>query len=447
MTTPTEQRIPGDFSYNVYLSTSGVKTFDITNIVTEISFFESLTSTFLSAEIKVFDSSGFLESMPIIGHETIEIDLQQIGVPENIFTDIKFSSYKISEPDKISDRGIAYTIYLVSQELMVDIKTKVQKTYSQSSISNIVKNIHSDYLLSTKPIDIQETKYLQNYTIPSWSPSRTLQFLSNRSVPLEEDGTGSCFFFYETLKGFNFLSIEKLIRNSENVYSPKVYVNQPKNTTKDVQSKAKEDQFIINSYRIENLFDTSKNIVSGLYSSTLETYDITRMKRTVQTFLYGTSKESGADGERVIKDNFTHLEQNKLIPETVDSFFPGANRNFYSTATGQDSQSHIPTPELSQHPEEWLLQRKSQLQQLTTVNLLISVPGNIDRFVGEVIEIDLPSFIVTENEQKNTDSDRYYSGKYLIMELRHRFSFDEYTTEMVLSKDSLVNKIQVDTAL
>ena len=444
MPTPAVQRVPGDFSYNVYISTSGVKTFDITNIVTEISFFESLSNTFLTAEIKVFDSSGFLESIPIIGHETIEIDLQQLGVPENIFTDIKFSTYKISEPDKISDRGVTYTIYLVSQELITDLKTKVQKTYFQTSITNIVKNIHSDFLLSTKPITVQETKYLQNFTIPSWSPSRTLQFLSNRSIPLAEDGTGSCFFFYETLKGFNFLSIEKLISDSINGYSPKVYVDQPKNTAKDVQMKSEEDQFVMNSYRIENLFDTSKNIVTGLYSSTLETYDVTRMKRNQQVFVYG---ETTTQNERVIIDNFTHLEGNKLLPETVNSFFPNANRNFYPTTTGQDSLSHIPTPELSQHPEEWLLQRKSQLQQLTTVNILASVPGNIDRFVGEVVELDIPSFSVTENEQRNTNTDRYYSGRYIIMELRHRFAFDDYTTEMVLSKDSLVNQIQVDTSV
>ena len=447
MPTPSEQRVPGDFSYNVYITTSGIKTFDITNIVTEISFFESLTSTFLTAEMKVFDTSGFLESLPIVGHEVIEIDLQQIGVPENIFTDIRFATYKISEPGKISDRGIVYTIYLVSQELIVDLKTKIQKTYAESSITNIIKNIHSDFLLSTKPINVQETKYLQNYSIPSWSPSRTLQFLANRSVPLEEDGTGSCFFFYETIKGFQFWSIEKLIDNAVSVYSPKVYVVQPKNTTKDVQGKASEDQFIVNSYRIENLFDTSKNIVSGLYSSTLETYDITRMKRSVQVFLYGESEESGSEGQGIIRDNFTHLENNKLLPETIDSFFPNANRNFYPTASGQDTQSHIPFPDLSQYPEQWLLQRKSQVQQLTSVNILVSVPGNIDRFVGEVIELELPSYIVTENEQRNTDSDRYYSGRYIILELRHRFAFNEYTTEMVLGKDSLVSKIQVDTSV
>ena len=447
MTTPADQRIPGDYSYSVQLSTTAGKNFDITEIVTEISFFESLSSTFLSAELNVFDTTGLIEGVPIIGQETITIDLQQIGVPENIFTDITFSCYKISEPTKLSDRGVVFTMYLVSQELMVDIKTKIQKTYAESTITNIVKNIHSDFLLSTKPINVQETKYLQNYAIPSWSPSKTLQFLANRSVPLEEDGTGSCFFFYETLKGFQFWSIEKLIKNAQELYTPKVYVSQPKNTTRDIQRKSEQDQFIINNYRIENLFDTSKNIVSGLFSSTLETYDITRMKRSEQFFLYGTNTEDTAEGQRVIQDNFTHLETNKLVPENVNSFFPKSNRNFYPTATGQDAQSHIPVPDLSQHPEEWLLQRKSQLQQLSTVNVLVSVPGNIDRFVGEIIEIELPSYISTENEQKNTDSDRYYSGRYFIMELRHRFAFNTYSTEMVLAKDSLVNRIQVDTSV
>jgi hypothetical protein len=74
------------------------------------------------------------------------------------------------------------------------------------------------------------------------------------------------------------------------------------------------------------------------------------------------------------------------------------------------------------------------LQQLQNIQVTVTIPGDSDRTVGQVVELRIPSpEPPINNEQVN---DKYYNGYFLVKALRHKIDTDKYVTIMDLIKDS-----------
>jgi hypothetical protein len=92
-----------------------------------------------------------------------------------------------------------------------------------------------------------------------------------------------------------------------------------------------------------------------------------------------------------------------------------------------------------QKVERWLLQRDSQKQAMfENIRLIATVPGTIEVTIGDIVEVLLPSQepVTKNNPQK---MDKYYSGKYLVVNARHRIaqSDNAYYTVLECVKDSV----------
>ena len=86
-------------------------------------------------------------------------------------------------------------------------------------------------------------------------------------------------------------------------------------------------------------------------------------------------------------------------------------------------------------PEKWLPIRISQLQQLHNIKLTITLPGDSERTVGEIVEFMLPSPEPTVNNEQIDD--KYYKGRYLVQSVRHIIDQDKYRTVLELVQDSV----------
>jgi hypothetical protein len=86
--------------------------------------------------------------------------------------------------------------------------------------------------------------------------------------------------------------------------------------------------------------------------------------------------------------------------------------------------------------DEWLLQNISQIEQIHGLKLNLSVPGDSQRTVGDVVSVYLPSpEALGEDEQQELE--KYYQGRYLVSSLRHTIGKHAYTNTMELLKDSV----------
>jgi hypothetical protein len=92
-----------------------------------------------------------------------------------------------------------------------------------------------------------------------------------------------------------------------------------------------------------------------------------------------------------------------------------------------------------QKVERWLLPRDSQRQAMfENIRLSLTVPGTTDVTIGDIVDIQLPSPepVTRDNPQK---MDLYYSGRYLVTNVRHRIqqADNAYYTYLECVKDSV----------
>ena len=107
--------------------------------------------------------------------------------------------------------------------------------------------------------------------------------------------------------------------------------------------------------------------------------------------------------------------------------------------TGQESEKT--SEEYDKKVEQWLAQRTSQALQNETLKIHFSVPGDSAREVGDLIWFNYPSENPEGGETGIVEPHKYYSGKYLITALRHKFTKEEYTMRIEAVKDGYRSQI------
>jgi hypothetical protein len=86
--------------------------------------------------------------------------------------------------------------------------------------------------------------------------------------------------------------------------------------------------------------------------------------------------------------------------------------------------------------ESSLMQRESLLNLLNNTVLECTVPGNVLFTVGNIVEIEMPSF--ASNAQNMRNIDPYLSGRYLITAVRHTLvPSGGHQTRLIVNKNSL----------
>ena len=86
--------------------------------------------------------------------------------------------------------------------------------------------------------------------------------------------------------------------------------------------------------------------------------------------------------------------------------------------------------------ERWLIQSYSQSRQIRNIITQITIPGDHNRVVGEIIELKYPSNYYPDEQHS------FYTGYYLITKVQHAVIHgNSYLTTMELAKDTLFSKL------
>jgi hypothetical protein len=120
-------------------------------------------------------------------------------------------------------------------------------------------------------------------------------------------------------------------------------------------------------------------------------------------------------------------QTNYLFNDKFSDNKPDSKLKLHSTGHDQDGFPFL--------PDMWIPCRISQLQQLQNIKVGIMVPGDSERTVGQVVEINIPSPEPPLNGTEQVN-DKYYSGRFLIQSLRHKIDTKKYMTIMEVVKDS-----------
>ena len=382
---------PGDVEIVNLTISSERGTIDLRSSFVSASIYESVFTPGMVCDIKVLDMNDLLGQARLVGDEIVNFEIYVMGSQTAPY---RFALHELSELESVgAQKGKTYTLKCVSEEAMFAKTNFVQKSYNQLC-SEMIEDIHTNYLRSSKPIKVETTGAPQKIVIPNRNPYDAIGLIRKRSV--SADQRSSFYVFFENRQSeqqtFNFVTLEKLF-------------GQP--TVKDFTMSdaintsilARGDDNIL-AFKIPNQFSSTDRIAYG-------------------------------GPRRIVTFNFTTWQFESKTVETSESAFSAVggegsldSESFQNKYFASDTppQSMIPV-DISQRPETFIPESTPDTQALIALlmqnSLRIRVIGDTVLTAGVTINCSLP------NRKSFTDStaeDPLITGKVLITRIHHRIA-------------------------
>jgi hypothetical protein len=490
-------RIPGDYElHELTIENIDGATTDIRMVYNELNLYEDMFQHVMQAEVAITDSTGLAANIPIMGEEKLHIDY---GLRDSSTTSrYVFRIVEMSRMLQVNDTTWTYVLNCISEEHIINLQTKIQKSYKGKSTTEIVKDIYSTYIAkggrgSKKPLYLpvkgsaDDSPTPLHIIIPNWSPFTAINFCSARSGPPDR-GIGT-FVFYETVHGFYFRSIESMLNPSSttvpsqfkrpddvnetpNPHSDEISELQVKELSKskpseqeipaakyvwvpedvDVAAAAAGDrmsamQVSVNSFSIDHTFNILENLSFGMYSSQLITHDLIRMKIGFKSFGYDTAFEY--DNIQTGRNSFLNVKESgeggrkahKLSSGKLDALgSPESVVKFMPT-----NMNH--TKPFYRHIVRRNADKKQTVYRNNVEEWLQPRLSQLQQLENVILRLEVPGdpnrrvgeiieFEIPDPFDPETDH-RYYTGNYLVSRIQHRITPFSYSTTMRIVKDSL----------
>ena len=421
------------------------KPWDLIPGVQAITYFESISDPYVSANIRILDSGESVINK-IIGGE--EVHMSVVGPNETEYHYI-LMVYMVGDRS-VSNKIQTYNIGLISAEALTNEARKVSKTMEGRPDLIVKKILTGDDSVINSEKEIFTTPCGNNTKIhPNGkSPFQVINSLCNGSLSAAKSnmkgsddssttndekslGGSAGYVFFENRRGYHFKSIDALCDTKGEfggVGTIRTFI--------DSADDGVSEGSIIN-VNFESEINLIHALRLGTYSSQLQTYDIS--SGNFQVYTYNLNKEW---------DNQSHLgSQTKLNP--MQEKLSGQPTRILSTIVDHEKYyngtdtADPDDPGYKNDNNYWdyskhnIVQNISRNFMLNTQGLRIDVPGNIDLCVGEIINVILPSSI-SEDQKLDEPIDESNSGFYLIHSLSRFFDqrTQQVTTVLKLKRDS-----------
>lgn len=434
---------PQDFTLlGLELLCADGKVIELKEIMTEFSFYEDIYSPTISGYVRVADSRGFSEILPITGNEYLTLKFiksKSDSIDPTLGTKIKFRVYKVDDrvplPNMTSEE---YSIYFCSEELLLSEQYKICKSYSAEKISTIIEDILTNKLnIPSDRIFVEETKGQYDFVIPNLKPFEAINWLSNYAQ--SKNNYGSDMLFYQSTNNFIFASLQTLFDADPQT----TYRYQAKNLDHKIQDFENKALTIL-QYEYMKTPDVLNEIRSGAFANRLISINPLIRKHFVTDFSYDKYRNK-LGGTSLLENGIASNLKNRLgnIPtETYQAKLKVSTSNF-----GYSSVDYIKdkpgSVENNVDIETYVTSRTAQLSLINYTRLKLEVPGDPFVQVGITINVNILDLTPTGQggpyERKLND---FYSGKYLITAVRHIIEAKgRYRTILEVSKDSLKAKL------
>ena len=372
-----------------------------------IDYYESLDSPTIALTVTFIDVDQVISREGITGGEYIDVTVKIGGFDDFKLTSEKHKLMLNSVRNVITEtnKQIA-TLEFITVESIINETARVNKKYA-GNVTGTVKQ-----LLKTDTKGIQTSKNLE-----SDEAANSYAFVGNLKRPLDtiqwlcpkaQSSTKNFgFLFFETLDGYNFKSIEKLLDQDSVRYT---HTDRPM-----------EGSFKIMQNNLNQTNDIGMNLRLGMYANRTTYVDIENQNVDIVDF------------------DITQLDLKKPV-KLLDGIEKHPTRlmlrvNDYGVSQkGSKKEDTVPESELA------VYQNKSYIRNnvLFSQSLQISIPINPDLRAGNVIDVRLPvkkgDGSSGESEQGNEKSNDP-SGRYLISELRHLLGGGKSETQLTLIRD------------
>jgi len=416
-----------------------------------LSLVEDITSPVLTGEIDLADTNDIRTLLPLTGFERLELRIFTPGQDEIDFTENKTDTLNIYKIEKIrvgsgTGRQQVYRLYFTSREAYKNNTVRVSKAFSGPVEGGVLQLLQDKKFLDTrKPVNIEPTSTNSKYVIPNLKPFATIQFLATQAISKKYKNAG--YLFYETTRGFNFRSIESLMAMDGIMARPpsELYAIQPaKVRTEKGDIDILKDLRAVYNYSFVNAVNILEEMNSGLYANRLITNDIYNKKIETHDFDYYESfgdyyhTEYTGEGEKSFTKWLKPFTKFDTTGVTLGDLPMQKLMNVVQTSKKHDDYDFTPV-------KDTIPPRVSQRAQMQNFHLLMTVPGQTKMNVGQIISFALPyQKQVAHDEAQQLNP--YYSGRYLVLQLKHKFDVIQQKHQMNLRcvKDSVNTDLPIE---
>tara|TARA_R110000868_G_scaffold79604_31_gene226489 strand:+ start:7791 stop:9095 length:1305 start_codon:yes stop_codon:yes gene_type:complete len=413
-----------------------------------LDIYESVFQNTLSGSLKIRETQGFSEYFPLVGGESILIEFSiTIDRDEHIFRRL-FRIQRIGDQTYPKNEERTYTIDLVTPEFMRSVSSRMTKRIHGVTCLDAALGILVDYLQADQtrvlPKFLEDTAGKIDVVIPNYTPLQAINLLA--TMALTKDAPyESNFLFYETLEGFHFESVSKLIKDAKKKTERDAdLLTYEVNANKLTGAPTIPGQLAFNSIiglHQEQVFDVLADIAGG-------------MLRTRMLYLDPLARKWNEKDSRYTETfpQTTHLAEFPVYPKNYDQ---SINRNVrcmviptnvhlanssYAQSVGEN------TSPLRLH--ESVALRNRQLKELQHIRTVLDVPGRADLRAGSIINLVYPSSRAIQDasavaaESSPTGPTPYQSGRHLVTRVRHNLTqvslgVMEYRMHIEACRDSL----------
>lgn len=373
----------------------GSRRLNIYNIIRSIDIYESLTNYTLSADIYIAEGIELINNFPMAGEERVEITFQ---TPSREAITYNFLVSKI-DAQRSNDAGNlkSYVLRCVTQDLLANSFKKYSKRYKDKKYDESLQEVIKQDLGSSVNLEIEKTKGEFDFTVNNVRPFQVVDLISERAIS-GEGNQSSVFFFFQDNKGYQFKTLEKLIKERLPGAEGLQFFYDTRNRAEDYEK----------GVNVRNIL-TYDTISQG---SSIEKVKSGGMRMVIREFDIRT-------GEYYKKEEYVnpsdHSKYEKLDGQS--DFNSGAFNGFVTQmpAVHEMALKDSTRPEMK-HNENIHLKRPF-IDKLKNYTMRARVYGDTTIRVGDVVTMNLPNITGADDAE---EQQKYYSGKYIIFNLKHR---------------------------
>ena len=376
-----------------------------------ISYYESIKSPAISLTLTFLDVDQLVSREGITGGEYLSLKVKKEGHDDfEIKADKHFLMLNSVKDVSTSSSKQVATLEFVSVEAIINETARVNKKYTGNVTQTVKELLKGRRGIETKKnLDSDRASNSYSFVGNLKRPFDTIQWLCPKTQSSKESFG---FLFFETLDGYKFKSIKKLL-DQKPAYTY---------TQTDKPNDDKADGLVILQNRLNQTNDIGMNLRMGMYANKTIYIDIENQTKQIVDF-----KISDLKPKKPLK-LLNGIENNptRLMLRVND---------LGSQQKGSKKKDVEKLNELA------VYQNKSYIRNnlLFSQSLSISIPLNPELRAGQVLNLKFP--LKKGDGEKETDSygsDKTNdpSGKYLISELRHLIGGGKGETQLTLIRDT-----------
>ena len=395
--------------------------------ILNFNYYESIYSPMVTGSIAIEDTGGSVENdLGILA--TIKDGMKITGFEEVSFLvttrygELDFTKYPLivtGSPANLdeSNRQVAL-LNLVSKTEMVSSSKPLSRNYPEAPISETVtKILNKELKISKDKLDIEKTQNQDKIKGNHQGALDCILKMCKKSIPAEGKDPG--YFFYETQDGYNFRSIDGLIKKGIESFDNEEYAQMHTYYYFGALAAKLDDEYgndfkVLTTPIVRRDEDQLKALRNGLYNVRIIT----------KNSLTGEYKE---EIKNLLSD--TNLGEKQEKPVTNEVYLKSYT---FHISPGQDDPGVSDT--ILNNPANYVPQSNMRYSLLHSQIVQIQVPCNVQLKAGQVIKLYLEN--ITQSNKNEQVYNNLRSGYYMIRDLCHSFTTTNSYTSLTLLRDT-----------